>query len=248
MQNQPDHEALKRRHLSITGDEAYLAYIDVLGFKNLIETVDRSDEAIIELSALLENLKKRFDFDEDEHPELDYFFISDSIVIISPTFEKACWKTSQIVDTLIKHSFLTRGAITYGKIFTSQDGIVGRGIFNRRNLFGVPFQRAYELEQKYAVYPRVIIDSVIEDTIADKPWLIRRDHDGWRYVDHFIRKYKKDPTDSHELEEYLALVKKHIENKLREFLHCPEHAKWFWIKTQFNRHAENADYSSFIIS
>jgi hypothetical protein len=73
--------------------------------------------------------------------------------------------------------FFFRGAITFGKIIHNNDFVFGPG-----------FIHAYNLENKEAIYPRIIIDNNIIDNflVNDKciP-LIKRDDDGIYYIDAF---------------------------------------------------------------
>lgn len=50
-----------------------------------------------------------------------------------------------------------RGAITHGKIY-----------HHVPMLFGSAYQKAYELESKLAVYPRIIIDDVVFDFLSER--------------------------------------------------------------------------------
>jgi hypothetical protein len=73
--------------------------------------------------------------------------------------------------------FFFRGAITSGKI-----------IHNNNFVFGPGFIQAYKLENKKAIYPRIIIDNAVIDDflINDKCTpLIKKDDDELYYVDTF---------------------------------------------------------------
>lgn len=250
----PDEMRERRnRPLSIESQKAYLAYIDILGFSELIKSIGNENieekDGLFFLDNIVTLLKQRMDYDNEFHPDLDYFFISDSIILISPDFKRICWKASQISDSLIQQGFLTRGGISYGTIILSKDEHIKDDIFKRKNIYGVPLIEAYELEKKYAVHPRIIIQKEIEENFFDESWtneIIRTDIDGWRYIDHFARRYNKG-ISYNDLPAFLTTVKNVIERNLKLFALKPEYSKWYWIRTQFNRLAEKNGHGSFVI-
>lgn len=61
----------------------------------------------------------------------------------------ACYNTEKVLYEFLKNKFVTRGAITYGDLFYD----------NEKNIwFGPAMNRAYFLESKKAIFPRIIID------------------------------------------------------------------------------------------
>jgi hypothetical protein len=61
----------------------------------------------------------------------------------------ACYNTEKVLYEFLKNGFIARGAITYGDLFYD----------NEKNIwFGPAMNRAYFLESKLAIFPRIIID------------------------------------------------------------------------------------------
>ena len=61
----------------------------------------------------------------------------------------ACYNTEKVLYEFLKNEFIARGAITYGDLFYD----------NEKNIwFGPAMNRAYFLESKQAIFPRIIID------------------------------------------------------------------------------------------
>lgn len=103
----------------------------------------------------------------------------------------ACLETVfQLQRGLFRLGILSRGGIAIGKIFHTQQSVIGQGLV-----------RAYNLERKSAIYPRTIVDESILDILLAEPvpdivlahqriaHLIRLDEDGQYFVDylgHFI--------------------------------------------------------------
>lgn len=142
-----------------------VAFIDVLGFKNLvyskeIEPIERYYEFL--LSQFAEAAAKR---------QLEHLLISDSIVIF-------CENTKQNLNTLIKfvallqygllrEKIVVRGAISSGQLFADKENsiIVGPGLI-----------KAYSLES-IAKYPRVIVDrTLIKEHYGTTTEAIRQTH------------------------------------------------------------------------
>jgi MinD-like ATPase involved in chromosome partitioning or flagellar assembly len=126
-----------------------VAFIDVLGFKNLVYS--SSTEPInTYYSFLLSNFqtavaKRNFDF----------LLISDSIVIYSNDDIESLSELIKLISILqaglLAKGVIVRGAISHGELFVDKANniIVGTGLIN-----------AYNLEAQ-AKYPRVIIDRLI---------------------------------------------------------------------------------------
>jgi hypothetical protein len=95
---------------------------------------------------------------------------------------------------------LVRGGVSYGNIYSSSDRI-----------FGPALVAAYELESKYALYPRIAVDprlleelkrnellkAVHHDLADETPYiqnLIRKGNDGIWFVD-YIRAFERELDD-----------------------------------------------------
>jgi len=150
-------------------EKAVVIFIDILGTK------ERStfDEMYKIADIFCSNVKREKEFDEF-HPWTVYkreiTIFSDCAYIIydfkdniednrkdeKKLINISLYNTEKLIFEFLKHEFISRGSITYGDVYYETD----RGIF-----FGPAINRAYELESKYAKYPRIIIDPEIADEI-----------------------------------------------------------------------------------
>jgi len=156
-------------------EERLIAFIDVLGFKEIVRKSERSSGSInliydslrfikgreaasnwdlqlieIEEDAQKKNLK---DFDISDRTVCTSF--SDSIAVsvscsennINESFSTLLSNLSYVGATLMMKGILYRGGLTVGNLIHTKDGIIfGQGLID-----------AYQLESNAAYYPRVLI-------------------------------------------------------------------------------------------
>lgn len=135
-------------------DNRIVAYLDVLGFKKISdEKLKTYFNKVIEILKQLKSVEGESD--------IDYVLISDSVVLSFP-YEEGFKKLNKFLialgriqaDLCVENIWL-RGAVTIGKISIEKtdDG--------NRIVYGEALINAYELETKYAKFPRIIIDPKI---------------------------------------------------------------------------------------
>ena len=145
--------------MKITYQNKLVAFIDILGFKNIIYASDTKP------------ITKYFDFvfstfnRVSKKRGFNYHLISDSIVVSTSLSKEnliLLTRTLCVLQSrLLAEGILVRGSISYGQLYLnkSKNIIVGNGLIN-----------AYNLEQQ-AIYPRIIIDKTLikmyyEGTVA----------------------------------------------------------------------------------
>lgn len=172
----------------------YIAFIDILGFKQLIN--DKSCNEIAEIYDSIRHIRILYKIigngdNEKSEPiipisEINFKVMSDSVCI----YIKANIQNSLLALVFIcmdfqsrmlefKTPILLRGAITKGQLF-SEDDIV----------FGPGFVKAYTMEEKNASVPRIIITKEIIDEynhlsknkLPDN--ILIRDYDAFYYVEY----------------------------------------------------------------
>lgn len=179
----------------VSYDLAVISYIDVLGFRNLIDTKTAG-----EISRIVRKLKERTqpDKEESQHQGMKFFNFSDTAIRITPVinphskhgtgnlfFELLALVHVQYL--LILEKIIVRGAVTIGEIVKSWGVVYGPGLVS-----------AYEMEQK-ASNPRIIVDTTVFKHLRTNPalWvhdyaeehkgvmdLLRKDEDGKLFVDY----------------------------------------------------------------
>lgn len=167
--------------------EKILVFFDVLGFKDLVlKKYINEPEKIEEILSTMHLLS------HSSYPS-ELIIFSDSVINIlevKPHLKEHNQNFSEYLNVILSniaaiqmnmvklYGVLIRGSIVIGNIKYS----------NERNiLFGPALIDAYELESKYSIYPRVILDKKTIDLIEeDIEWLdVSKDIDGHYYVDVF---------------------------------------------------------------
>lgn len=132
--------------MEIKYDDRIVAFIDVLGFSNLVYS-DKLEPISHYYAMILTDfkeaaIKKKFKF----------LMISDSIVVHAPQTQDGFFAViralSSLQHRLLLKGILIRGGVSFGKLYVNETDniIVGAGLIN-----------AYNLEKK-AIYPRIVID------------------------------------------------------------------------------------------
>ena len=143
----------KKEEIEIVYKKSFVAFLDVLGFKEIIKEKDNLNKLKIyfkEIKEIIEYLKK-------SSIDIECIVISDSIIITVPFDETNNFKRLNVLCDqimflqyhLIKNDIWIRGAISFGDTYCKDNQIVGQAYIN-----------AYLLDQE-AIYPRVILDSKI---------------------------------------------------------------------------------------
>jgi hypothetical protein len=138
------------------------------------------------------------------------------------------WTALGLQSSLLAMGVLVRGGIAKGPTFHADDMLYGEGLI-----------KAYDLESKTAVYPRVVIDPQLlaEDRDGLKLKFLSLDTDGHWYIDPFAMGVLPDNSDA--LVEdgwdphlvFLEDFEKVIERQLAELTDAGQRAKWGWMKT-----------------
>jgi hypothetical protein len=232
--------------------ERTVAFIDVLGFAELVKQSDTSLTAraklakLIAINALFEQFVAKFlGFG-------DAAFFSDCFVLsMQPPDIRALFvirETGYLCRYLLLQGFPCRGAITTGSLYHQGRFVVGPALVN-----------AYEMERAVAIYPRVILD---ERTMAywrneflpgsahpQLETLVKRDRDGQHFLDifsptwsaaflpwtEFIPSQDQVPADPRK---FLEDAHKLIEAGLAaNSANLKVRAKYEWLATEHREHA-----------
>lgn len=134
----------------------YIAYLDVLGFKELVYSRDTN-----RLEAYFNTIRETLDDLKEVKGNIESLLISDSTILVSPDsledFRTLVLAVQTIQTRLAYKNIWLRGAICFGEVFYDKRSnlIVGKGLID-----------AYLLEQE-AKYPRVIINPSIIPKLAN---------------------------------------------------------------------------------
>ncbi len=179
-------------------EKCFVAYLDILGFKEKVRETEESPELLKELT---DTLKINSPFTQSSgkkttvEGKLDIrsFFFSDSFAFMMKVEKKNLPHLFLIVrylhDVLLKNGLCLRGAVVIGKMYWPKDG--------ENILVGPAMIEAHKLESEVAIYPRIVISQKLHEYIDGdrniKTWsedgkiplseFIKRDKDGVYFFD-----------------------------------------------------------------
>jgi len=166
--------------------ESYIAFLDVLGFKAIVMNQDVKGNLNV-LDDYFKEVDRLREYFDGLSFHIEIIAISDSIIISIPrnisdesdigNLRHLCIAVAIFQCMLAKLNIWLRGGISNGKTYFNS---------KKAQVVGPGYIRAYELEEKYAKWPRVILD----------PALIKLH--GFSSADDFIE--KMNVTDSKEKE------------------------------------------------
>ncbi len=229
---------------------ALVAYLDILGFKDLIarRTAKEISQIIRAVKQAVEPSKHKMQLKATTYnvPEDQYMNFSDLSLIVTPVEgvgypppgSQLFYLLLHIVHAqarlVIDEGILIRGAVTIGEVVKSSGQI-----------FGPAVVRAYKLEQDFARYPRIIIDDRIFEALKGLPgaWLhdertnrrdlqllTRRDTDRRLFVD-YLRAVQSELDDPAYYPDCLARHDEVIRKGLQRYSrNCRIRPKYDWLK------------------
>lgn len=227
-----------------------VAFVDILGFKSLIDESLESEEMAKHIHNALKRILqvKRDNEDAEGLISLKKFGVevttfSDSAVISYPIdFEGGLFHVLldiiHLQQALIYDGVLIRGGITIGDLY--HDGEI---------VYGPAMNEAYRLESQYADQPRIIISrqhllSGIRETVSSQnglmyevkyiEGLVRQDKDGFYFLD-ILNQSQEISDDGTDYYCWLWTLRKIIVRGLqRNFQNRRVYGKYVWLKKYFN--------------
>lgn len=222
-------------------EERYCAFVDILGFRELIQRLREGRTDHHRLKRVLSQMHDPVEGKREEFASSDFraLSISDAVVLSTKTTGVGLGHLLYVLDELtlgllFEGGFFTRGAIVKGNLY--QDSTT---------VFGEALVEAYRLEQEVVRYPRIMVArNVVRD--ATIYWgkgykeRIRHSEDGPAYVHvlHAIERdidaeLKRNPeidADQSEQLNYYVQIGDRILEKFREAVDDPkkfEKVQWF---------------------
>lgn len=227
--------------------ECYIAFLDILGFKELINT--QTFEKILEIFRAVSGEEvtsdygyklafyKATDCEDDENAQYNdallrtnVYAMSDSIVVSVPC---SPFSLEALVDVCLflqirlydldKPIFL-RGAVAKGMFYSNKFVAFGKGMVD-----------AYLYQENYSIYPRTILSQNLVNEISSDGYkgtkVVQDQHDGYWYID-YMNEYLggHDKTDS-ECQKFRKLIDEYVNGyydaRIRE--------KYFWLDREYKR-------------
>lgn len=229
-----------------------VAFLDILGFKNIINTSGFDDvlhifQSVITGDDAFTALNRANDGDEilerynESLGEIKIHIMSDSIVVAAPAWHPESLAVVVDVCNVIQEKLydleplvLLRGAIAVGKFFLKDNLVFGKGLVD-----------AYWAQEKYAVYPRIIISGEVTigrrmsvETNKDLP----QDSDGYYYIDSLERylgvDYKSAWKEIEESQQYIRIMDC-IGRNLNGYSDDRVRQKYLWLNKEMQRIRKN---------
>jgi len=204
-----------------------IAYIDVLGMRQMLNASSDSASMRTYIKMLLSALIRETRVRRKPGSRMLVRTFSDLVLRFAPlsqetnVVDEELDNLCEIQNRLFNQQVLVRGGITVGDLF-----------WNPRLLFGPGLVRAYELEHKLALQPRIIVDPVVLN-MTDKDCYVTRDADGNWFIDYLSRGvvfYMGEDEDR-----FYAKARKFIEDGLRNSVELDStRIKYLWLANYFN--------------
>jgi hypothetical protein len=220
--------------------EHYCAFVDVLGFENLITELSKGDR---QFQSLRRVLRRVHNPEKGTARSSDTQFraqsISDAVAIsalVNPIgIMELMNATESLTLELLHLGYFARGVIVKGMLYHDEHMV-----------FGEALVRAYQLEREVVRFPRIMLTMAVADDInryCDGHQLgievrkrLRREDDGPWHI-HVLRSLEllheqsgKAPTPPHRDSTYFTECKMHISRRLNQAVDNPRHfekVKWF---------------------
>ena len=214
-------------------EKKFVFFIDVLGFKNIVDKEKKPSDVIKVIKALSEIFERE---NKEKNSKLKFDFkitqISDCIIIsfnTSKNFEfyyLLLLMAKAQIDAFIKHDLLFRGGGAYGEM-----------VHDDKYLFGKAYQEAYKIESKKAKYPRIVFKKELLDLIPNEVQkelameLLEEDEE-YYYMD-FINLLSTDHFKEEEQIKNLNITKSIIEKNMDKERKILE--KYEWLRDRYNK-------------
>ena len=216
-----------------------VAFLDILGFKNLIREAENiRPDRLVSLKTVIES-HVRFDnanLDQNVPIEmhLKYLFISDSIILSAPLkqgnydgLDAIVVKSIQIAQKVLELGHLIRGGISVGPVWHEETNIFGSGYID-----------AFLTEQN-AVYPRISLSkdaaTIWASATRAVPTLCLAEGSN-QTVDILHTEYYRTRNAGIAYEDYIEPLRVFIQNNLQELpLGSESRSKWEWMAGFYNQ-------------
>ncbi|MGV8914772.1 MAG: hypothetical protein ACOH1X_04905 [Kaistella sp.] len=142
-------------------DYHFVAFLDILGYSNMVKSDLEGPPGEEKYFHKLLHLHKETNSLKYENLDFNLIQFSDSIIISAPynpdTFHSFSKLISEYQYKLLLNGIPIRGGITFGKHFYQEDFLFSSGLID-----------AYNIENKLARYPRVILSEDLYELLNSK--------------------------------------------------------------------------------
>jgi hypothetical protein len=238
---------MEESKLEVSYQDRYCAFVDILGFRQLIEHLDKDANQFDALRNLLARVHGTRSGRSPEDSDSDFRAqsISDAVAISTAPTESGLSEILRAlqllaVDLLVQGYFI-RGAVVRAPLYHDNQMVFGKALI-----------QAYSFESEVAKYPRIMVAREVREDIirfSTKPrsattvpkadWL-KQSSDGPMYLDVLqpvVSLFKKNehphqslsPAERITYRQYMS-IKERIQQRYEESMDTPRHfekVKWF---------------------
>lgn len=239
--------------------QSYCVYFDILGFSDEIQNIktnglDFFNKYLNVLNKIIEHITEHNNFgDDNKNKRFELKIFTDNFVIGFPIRDDGETEFGEIFDLLsyiqfefIKNDIFIKGAISYSNLYMDNNIVIGQALID-----------AYQLEEKFSVYPRIILSKEVSDKVnnyidyyADKKWCTENkryliDTDGFYFINYlnYLKEYYIDSDDNEmysEIEKELKMHKNTIIKQLELYqMNNRVFEKYIWIANYHNYFCNN---------
>lgn len=216
-----------------------IAFVDVLGIKDLIEKYRNNDEHIaINKIREIRKITETSTVIAKRTEDIDYLQISDSFVFVCDP--KIVIQLIELLSTIqmriiTECQFLLRGAITIGDAIVEESG---------KFIVGPAYIKAYQLQDNDAIYPRIIVDRSVTRAIKKSAHPIKRyllrDSDRELFVDYIKIYMRKGSLSKQQIKSKFRreLVFNYLRNNFKENYQNERHnisQKYGWTMQYYRK-------------
>lgn len=226
-------------------EKRIVAFLDILGFKNVIENETTKKESqefeIVKYTNLIEILEDDFCIGQNKTlkqiKRKDTYFKNTQVTLFSDSVVISKLYDENSIDNQLDCLLRDLYNVIYNSYalgFSIRGGIAcGDMIHTDKYMFGPAFNKAYSLEQK-AIYPRVIIEDefahLLYNTINNQRLLrfIPEDYDGYYYLDPFFgltKRFKDKNSINYFICNARIIIDKGLSNTNPDIVH-----KYLWLQ------------------
>jgi hypothetical protein len=231
--------------------ERYCAFIDILGFRGLIEDAEKGKPS--EIYKVLSAVHTRRQAIRQQEADLKSQSISDGVALSAAKhaagLDAVCTAAEELSRTLLRAGYFARGAIAKGLLYHDSNMV-----------FGPAFLEAYRLETTVSKFPRVMVarSVAVDATTYAKEGTHWKDQFDGRFIKavdgpFFLHIFRQQSRIAHELAKknahadvkddphllLLTPMRRAIESRYDEATDNPEHfQKVDWFVRYWNEHLD----------
>lgn len=214
-------------------EDRVVAFVDVLGFRSLVNSAVNSNQHLIQLSGLVDlltsaipHLDKKVDASVPARLIPQHTYISDCIILSAPAHDSSrtgyngleiiVMRVIQLSHYFLNAGYLIRGGITIGKVWHTQSNIVGPA-----------YQEAFDLERN-GNEPVVLLSPLAVSQWRGGSRMCLVDNDKV-FVNGLFDYYIPNITRHGTLEAAYDLYRKLATDRISSTLPDSAKAKWQWF-------------------